>query len=232
MGAKHNILFILLLLIPSFLHADTFNNCGSIFFNRPLIVEDKVITNTKNTIQLCNTNYAVLYSTISKTPLYSYEKEEQEIIRVKRDGVFKQDNRIPLQFKATLNDYKNTGYDKGHLTPSGDMNTTTVQQETFLLSNIAPQAPKLNQGAWKTLESNVLPYRYKVTGVLFNSPKITTVGNSVYVPSHFYKIVSNGTCTKAFIAENTNTSKVLPININDLNKLTNIDFNFPISQCD
>lgn len=201
--------------------------CPNMFYRIPVI--DSV--EKENTIQLCNTNYAVLYSTISKTPLYSYEHEENSSISVKRNSTFKEDVRIPYQYRSTVKDYKYSGYDKGHLTPSGDMHSIETQHETFLLSNIVPQAPKLNQNAWRLLEQKVEHFPYKVTGVLFNGQVSTILNKHVIVPSIIYKIVSDGLCTEAYIADNKDDSQIKQINVVELNKLINNDFQFPYNSC-
>ena len=203
------------------------NTCPNLFYRIP-IIDDQT---KANTIQLCNANYAVLYSTITHTPLYSYEHEENSTVSVKRNSSFKEDTRLPLQYRSTLKDYRYSGYDKGHLTPSSDMHSIDSQHSTFLLSNIAPQAPKLNQKEWRNLEIKVESYPYKVTGVLFNGQKSTILNKHVIVPSQFYKIVSNGTCTNAYIADNTNDAVIKQINITELNKLINNDFQFPYTTC-
>ena len=203
------------------------SSCPNIFYRIP-IVDDQT---KANTIQLCNANYAVLYSTITHTPLYSYEHEENSTASVKRNSSFKEDVRLSPKDRSTLKDYKYSSYDKGHLTPSGDMHSIDSQHTTFLLSNIAPQAPKLNQQAWRELESQVEKYPYKVTGVLFNGEKSGVLNNHVIIPSQFYKIVSNGICTNAYIADNTNDAVIKQINITELNKLINNDFQFPYTTC-
>src|SRR5262249_31027399 len=51
-------------------------------------------------------------------------------------------------------DYTNSGYDRGHLCPSGDRtNTTANNYAVFTMLNIIPQAPDNNQGPWERLES-------------------------------------------------------------------------------
>ena len=51
-------------------------------------------------------------------------------------------------------DYTNSGYDRGHLCPSGDRtNTTANNYAVFSMINIIPQAPDNNQGPWERLES-------------------------------------------------------------------------------
>lgn len=50
-------------------------------------------------------------------------------------------------------DYTNSGFDRGHLCPSDDRDSTAEENRlTFTLSNIVPQAPRYNQQAWRLLE--------------------------------------------------------------------------------
>ncbi|WP_271273674.1 DNA/RNA non-specific endonuclease [Aliamphritea hakodatensis] len=126
------------------------------------------------------------------------------------DGVtrlnnFRPDFRIPPEFRADLSDYSNSGYDRGHLVASADMDDTHVQNsETFLLSNMSPQASKLNRGKWRTLETAIRKLNqlenvvetYVITGPVFDydSP-IETVGQhddngvEIPIPSHFFKCI-------------------------------------------
>ena len=49
--------------------------------------------------------------------------------------------------------YPNTGFDRGHLCPSDDRDSTADENKTtFILTNIVPQAPTLNRQAWRLLE--------------------------------------------------------------------------------
>lgn len=50
-------------------------------------------------------------------------------------------------------DYTNTGFDRGHLCPSDDRDSTAEENRTtFILTNIVPQAPTHNRQAWRLLE--------------------------------------------------------------------------------
>lgn len=50
-------------------------------------------------------------------------------------------------------DYTNTGFDRGHLCPSDDRDSTAEENRTtFLLTNIVPQAPTFNRQSWLRLE--------------------------------------------------------------------------------
>ena len=51
-------------------------------------------------------------------------------------------------------DFTNTGYQRGHLCPAADRSASSeLMRGTFHLSNVAPQVPALNVGAWKTSET-------------------------------------------------------------------------------
>lgn len=220
------VLIFFLILISSSSMASSFQSCPSLFYKPVSIQEDK------NVQELCNNKYAVLYSNLSRTPLFSYEKSDpSDSSSVKRSSTFKEDVRVPDQYRSTLNDYRNTGYDKGHLTPSGDMPTLEDQQSTFLLSNIAPQIPKLNQQSWRVLEASVKHFPYKVTGVVFEKDSITKI-NNVLVPDYFYKIVTDGSCTESYLAENIQDGKPYLIDNQALLNKVGYNFNFPLIQCD
>lgn len=70
-----------------------------------------------------------------------------------------------------------------------------MNSETFLLSNMVPQLPGLNRAGWLGLENRERKWTdqtgelYIYTGVLFQGDRISTIGNSVPVPTHFYKIM-------------------------------------------
>jgi endonuclease G, mitochondrial len=50
------------------------------------------------------------------------------------------------------NDYDNTGFDRGHQKPAEDSPTMEAMNETFLMTNMAPQTKVLNEQSWKYLE--------------------------------------------------------------------------------
>lgn len=69
---------------------------------------------------------------------------------------FRADVRVPKRFRAGLNAYKRSGFDRGHLVSSANHDIEILQNsETFLLSNMSPQHPKLNQRIWRELESQI-----------------------------------------------------------------------------
>ena len=57
-------------------------------------------------------------------------------IDIERADNFRPDYRIPEIFRTDLVDYKNSGYDRGHLVASANQSEADTQNsETFLLSN-------------------------------------------------------------------------------------------------
>lgn len=58
----------------------------------------------------------------------------------RQKSTFKEDDSIPPQFRAKLNDYFRSGFDRGHMVPAADVKNSQVSMnETFYLTNISPQ---------------------------------------------------------------------------------------------
>ena len=116
----------------------------------------------------------------------------------KRTNDFRPDPQIDGG-SATLADYKKSGYDRGHLTPAGDMVfSREAMSETFYMSNMCPQAAAFNRGIWKDLEDQVREWvrlygaAYVVSGPVLSKPasEYPFIGQSkVAVPEFFYKAI-------------------------------------------
>jgi endonuclease G len=102
-----------------------------------------------------------------------------------REGHFHEDERLPPADRATLADYVRSGYDRGHMTPSGDMSNLAAQQESFSLANVVPQTPKLNRDVWEGIESAVRRLAqdqgelYVVTGPAFLGQELQSLQGHV-----------------------------------------------------
>ena len=147
---------------------------------------------------ICRQAYLVGYDAAAKLPRYvTYELLPKNALGcVARTNAFATDQSI--SGGATPNDYAGTGYDKGHMSPDGDLSwDVQVEYESFLMTNMSPQAGSLNRGIWKLLETSVRgwavqrnqSYTVYVGGVYNAQDK--KIGNGVVVPHGFYKIVIN-----------------------------------------
>ncbi|PKI85289.1 Nuc1p [Malassezia vespertilionis] len=124
------------------------------------------------------------------------------------NSVFTEDMRIPPQFRATNADYFRSGYDRGHMVPAADVKSSQeAMNETFLLSNIAPQVGEgMNRDYWAHTEDFVRRLTAKFDDLyVFTLPlylprqgsdgkwrvSYEVIGNppNVSVPTHFAKIV-------------------------------------------
>ncbi len=140
--------------------------------------------------------YSLGYSYERKAALWvSYILTEGSVsVDVGRYSSFFPDRDIPEQYRAKLEDFVNTGFDKGHQAPSASIDfSKAANRETFALSNITLQDQKLNREAWGTLEDLERKWTqtkgklYIVTGPIYDEkPKIV---NGIPVPAKYYKVI-------------------------------------------
>lgn len=121
-------------------------------------------------------------------------------------------------FAATTSNYTGTGFDRGHLCPSDDRDgSDTDNAATFVMTNITPQAPNMNQITWGSLESycRALVYAgnelYIIAGGYgaggsgsLGGTTNTIAGTSITVPARFFKVIV-----------------VLPVGANDVSRVSN-----------
>ena len=162
--------------------------------------------------------------------IMSSDREYLAANDVERDDNFRPDFRIPEMFRADLVDYKNSGFERGHLVASADKLETQLQNsETFLLSNMSPQFPAFNKKIWKELETEVrnldaknnIFETYVLSGPIFDFiKKVNSVGTedgngvSIPIPHAYFKSIltenNRGTLNMwSFIIPNKNTDEPL-----------------------
>ena len=87
---------------------------------------------------------------------------------------------------ARHSDYRHTGFDRGHLCPAKDRSfTKEALRATFVMSNVAPQTPALNRGAWKATEDSC-----RRLAMLYDS--ITVLACPVFLPADTVRIGTAG----------------------------------------
>ena len=186
--------------------------------------------------------YTVCYNADSRLPHWVGWRLTADHISgpYKRGGIkFQEDGEVPAP-RATDTDYRNSGYDRGHMCPSGDNKwSETAQRESFLFTNICPQTHNLNAGDWNEMEQQCRRWAeqfgdiYIVCGPILYRTKHKTIGkNKVVVPEAFFKVVLRlGDNPKAvgFIYKNADGNRPKGDYVNSIDqveRITGIDF-FP-----
>ena len=189
----------------------------------PALVNPKL---ARRTTMLCNDAYASLASGVTHGALWSAEHPTADSLAdarsTPRQGEFHTDDRLPRDDAAQLDDYRRSGYERGHMTPSGDMPDDVAQEQSFSLANMVPQTAELNQGVWAGIESAVrrLAARrgelYVVTGPAFVGQRISSIGpDGVLVPTSTWKAIYDPSAqgSAVYVCANTATPtcQVVPV---------------------
>ena len=145
--------------------------------------------------------YTVSYNDRTRQPNWVMWQLTGEHVLPHQKGVwheYREDMSLPRKARAMMADYASSGYDRGHMCPSGDCNWDEKGRgETFLLSNMCPQNPNLNRGDWKEIELACRKWAkthgniYIVCGpIFFKSERHQKIGaDSIPVPEAFFKVV-------------------------------------------
>jgi len=182
-----------------------------------------VDTNQFNNYLMAKPTYSLSYNRDKGTPNWvSWHLEPAWFGNLTRIDTFRPDPAVPPDwYRVQATDYSGSGFDRGHMTPNADRdneNRIPINQETYLMSNMVPQAPDNNQGPWAAFENYLRSIvtspqnneLYIVSGPLgvggSGSNGGTTnnlAGGHVTVPQYTWKVVL-----------------VIPIGDNDLSRVT------------
>jgi len=197
------------------------------------------ISSTKQVIK--HSYYALSYNE-------KYEQAEwvSYFLRSENEGIghfkrprFINDPKVSTESAASDN-YKKSGYDRGHLCAAADMRfSKSAYDETFFTSNISPQKHNFNDGIWKRLEEKsrywATKYNgiYLVTGGILQKGLPTIGSEKVAIPNYFYKILYCNYQGKnkmvAFLIPSVKSKEPLykfVVSVDSIEKITGIDF-FP-----
>jgi endonuclease G len=100
--------------------------------------------------------FVLSYNNSNGTPNWvSWRVNFSDLGTAPRKPVFDPDTTLPAGFKVvTHKDYSGSGFDRGHMCPHGDRAANEEMSfSTFVMTNIIPQAPSVNQKAWAQMES-------------------------------------------------------------------------------
>lgn len=166
---------------------------------------------------ICKTGFITAYDTSAKIPSWvAYNvRPDNAIGCTTRTNRFYVEQGVPVIFRSRTTDYRNSGYDIGHMADAASMShDPKAELDSFTLSNAAPQDPSMNRGIWSNLELRIRVFAFNgrsltvYTGGIYsaNSKKI---GEGVVVPDKFFKIIVDNKTNEslAFIIDNNNDLK-------------------------
>jgi endonuclease G len=104
--------------------------------------------------------FALSYNRDRGTPNWvSWHLDKSWTGDLTRNDTFRPDPAVPSDwYRVRATDYFGSGFDRGHMTPNADRdnaNSIPLNQETFLMTNMIPQAPDNNQGPWAAMENDL-----------------------------------------------------------------------------
>lgn len=142
--------------------------------------------------------YVVSYNSSTKNPNWVawHLTADHADGDIPRQNDFIEDTSVPTP-RATLADYRGSGYDRGHMCPAGDNKwDREAMYESFYLTNMCPQNSSLNSGVWNKIEMDCRAWAkrygdiYIVCGPVYMNKVHETIGeNKVFVPEAFFKVV-------------------------------------------
>lgn len=149
---------------------------------------------------LRNDGFILGYSDLRGNPLwveYALTAAEENRPSLKRLNRFEADWRSIN--RVNHDSYQHSGYDRGHMAPNYAMSRLygkEGQADSFLMTNITPQKPNLNQKLWQRLEEAEIKHFAKmfgkvwvITGPVFSGTVERLSSDwTVEIPDAFYKI--------------------------------------------
>lgn len=101
--------------------------------------------------------YITYFSYKYKGPVattYTLKAEQVDELNIKKRADFYSDKELPEEYRVTTQDYINTGYDRGHSGSDASFDWSLESlKSTYVLSNITPQVPIVNQRIWAGIET-------------------------------------------------------------------------------
>lgn len=186
------------------------------------------------TRELCYGVFGVMHSGVTRTPLWSAEYLKADNLEaahaLTRENSFHAEPRLPPAQRAELADYAHSGFDRGHMSPNGDMPDRQAQRESFTLANMVPQDGDNNRHVWAGIEGAVRKMArregalYVITGPAFLGTPLRKIGN-VLVPTHLYKLVYSPRqqAGAAWLIENRAGAEPRVLPIDELERIIGID---------
>lgn len=197
---------------------------------------DYLPTSTSNNVY-SNDAYTFSYKeSFEQAEWVAYELTKSDMPKADyKRPYFNQDKSVKTK-SADWRNFKNSGYNKGHLCPAADRKSSYEMYElTFLTSNASPQLYDFNAGIWNRLEQKTRYWAerydgiYVITGGVLEDGLKTIGTEDVAVPDYFYKIILTKDRSNmiGFLVPHKESNKPLynfVVPVDDIEKVTGIDF--------
>jgi endonuclease G len=191
----------------------------------------------KSFLPICHQGYFIAFDSDKKIPRFtSHELTINEsLFYVERDPnyTFEADPLLDESLQATQEDYKFSGFDRGHMQPWADSAVLYEALESNYYSNVTPQLAAFNRGIWLALENSIRSYVlnkgrdvYVITGAVEGTQSL---GNGVEVPLAFYKVIFDldSEVMSAYLIYQGDSNKALSeyvVSVDYLEKIVGLDF--------
>ena len=246
MNRKYLYPLLLILVVAALFYAEKYVDKKVEEYPNPVIsdhpesdFDDRFLPNSTTGKIIRHTYFTLSYSEKHEQAEWvAYELRDEHLAKTDFERpYFVQDRKISSG-SADWRNYKNSGYDRGHLCPAGDRRFDyDAYHETFLTSNISPQNHEFNAGIWNRLEQKVRYWTssrealYVITGGVLENGLKTIGDEDVSVPKEFFKIIVDRTgddfIAIAFLIPNEGTSASFydyAVSIDEVEKRTGLDF--------
>lgn len=190
------------------------------------------------------TGFTLSFNEANRTPNWV----AWELLDSETNGNISRSNRFWFDWEIKgcpqKDEYKYSGYSRGHLCPAADMKwSQQAMEDCFSMANMAPQLASLNSGAWSRLEDKERQWAKKfgsviiIAGPVYEPADKKTIGDGIRVPSAFYKVFltesPHGIETIGFIYPNQKTpGKMIDyaLTVREIEKITGLDFFYTLPQ--
>ena len=185
-------------------------------------------TSSLNNYLLVKPQYVIGYNcSIGRANWVSWQLNSSWLGSTPRQDNFRPDITLPSGcYQVQSTDFSGSGFDRGHMTPSGDRTSSiTNNSDTFLMSNMIAQAPDNNQGIWANLEEYartlvaqgkelyIISGGYGMGGTGSNGRFYTIANGRVQVPSITWKILAVLDTPGLGLAGVTTNTRVIAVSI-------------------
>ncbi len=196
------------------------------------------------TARECRRAYVLEYDVEARVPVWvAYTLTPEHAVGcLARTNRYAADQSLPPDAQVAPEEYAWSGYDRGHLADAGDMRwDREALDESFIMTNLAPQRPAFNRGVWKRLEDAVRGWAVErgdelqvYVGPVYNQGTDPTLGGAgrVTVPHAFFKVVIDTRTSEvmAFLIRNEGSRAELGtfmVGLNELQQLTGLTLPVP-----